>query len=99
MEAIEVRTSQNEHAIDKLTEIVQGIAVTVSQVNTAIQLLQQSASDLHNIAAKNQSSITSLQEKSNLMRGGWLALCAIGSVIVILSGVVGALVSVLALRK
>ena len=95
---MENRLTTVEEAVKDLVELSRQQATVNSNLETAIELLQASHADSLKSADRHGKDIDGIKEKQNMMRGGWLALCAIGAVIVGLAAVVGALVAVLALK-
>jgi len=95
---IDGRLDQTEKNLSKLTENVIAIATNVNLLTTAVKLMEQSQKADAEASRKIPDRLSALEANQNTMRGGWMALCAIGSVVTILSAAVGALAAVLALK-
>jgi len=98
----DIRLTQCESATLRLTQVCESLAETQQTISTAVQLLRQSHEE-HERQERGQvgrlaSDVSTLQQSSTMLKGGWLALCVIGAVIVGLAAVVGALVAVLGFK-
>lgn len=96
--ANEARIDSVEKAFDKIIVLIEGQSKILQGVNTAVRLLEQNHSSLDRMQTNHASKIELLMDNKATMKGGWLALSAIGAVLVGLSSIIGALVAWLALR-
>ncbi len=95
---MESRIDSTERNLEKLTQVVQELAKVASDTAHAVSLIQQAQTIDNSGQAEIKADIVSIKEKTNMLRGGWMALCVIGAAIVGLAGVVGALCTALAMR-
>jgi len=96
---LEARMDQSEKNIESLTVICKELALTTQQIGTAVQLLQQAHSESDKHIDIMRPKVQTLMENRNMLKGGWVALAAIGSVLLLLATAVGALVAVLSYHK
>lgn len=95
---IESRVTSTEKNLERLTEVVQELAKVVSDTAHAVSLIQQSQAVEASAQASIKTDVMEIKEKTNMLRGGWIALSVIGSVIVVLATAFGAVCAALALR-
>ena len=96
--ALEARQDSLEKAIDLLSKTISEMGRIQSDLSLAIGLLQQAQDQVQK--ACNDCSLDIREIKSNQasLKGGWLALCALGAALVGLAGIVGALSAWLSLK-
>ena len=92
------RITTIEQAVKDLVDLSRQQAKVNNNLEMAIKMLQQAHEDSGRVASKNTGDISELKKNQNMLRGGWFALVVIGTVIVGLSTVAGALAAALALR-
>ena len=87
-----------DDAFKKLTIIAEGQSKTLNTINQTLALVQQVQQQQCLRADGIEADVKLLTETKNTMKGGWVALCVVGTAMVGLAGIVGALAAVLAIK-
>ena len=95
---LSARLDTIDEAVKQLVQIADGQSKTMHTVSTTLALLQQSSEQNFKIIGEHTIKLESLTETRNTMKGGWVALCVVGTAIVSLAGIIGALAAILAIR-
>lgn len=96
---MESRLNNMEGVMNRMVSIVESQRNIVQDLAKAISLLQQSDASASEDRAAMRLKVDGLDNNQTMLKGGWVALCIIGAVIVGLAGLVGALASLLSTHK
>ncbi len=96
---VESRVVNMEKVVENLAHALDALRGIASDLGSAIKLLQQSQEDSHMDRMAIRADVELLKTDKSVMRGGWIALCVIGTVFLGLVTCLGVLVAWIAMRK